>query len=299
MTRLAEEDDPRLARQKLKQEQILADHVEKNDVRGAEGGEDEAGERNEEAQGSSTAVDVEVQPEDDNAAQDEEMEIMETQRAVLLTFLRQEKHVEVPERRVNEIMAVYSLLLQNGVKEDQARAKLWEFYSPPRVTAEANKHSHLNINGEKSFDMHYDKDGNAWDFRVASHRARARRQVIEEKPFMLVGSPPCTDWCLLNVNCNHPKMAPEVRARRMVEARVHLRFCIELYKLQLRGGRHFLHEHPSSARSWQEREMKELRDDPRVGEVIGHMCQYGMAMKDKAGTTRPVKMDGCHLLQRC
>ena len=37
----------------------------------------------------------------------------------------------------------------------------------------------------------------------------------------------------------------------------HLKFCIELYNIQLSNGLYFLHEHPASARSWQVEEMKE------------------------------------------
>ena len=31
---------------------------------------------------------------------------------------------------------------------------------------------------------------------------------------------------------------------KMEVAKKHVKFCIELYKMQMGGGRHFLHEHP-------------------------------------------------------
>ena len=75
----------------------------------------------------------------------------------------------------------------------------------------------------------------------------------------------------------------------MIEAMTRLRFCIEIYQMQLDGGRHFLHEHPSTATSWYVKEMQKLRQDPRVGETIGHMCMYGMTQLDKNQQVKPVK----------
>eukprot|EP00972_Heterocapsa_arctica_P031350 4617533-Heterocapsa_arctica.AAC.1 len=43
---------------------------------------------------------------------------------------------------------------------------------------------------------------------------------------------------------------PEEVGRQLVEAEVHLRFCRELYELQIRHGDYFVHEHPASATSW-------------------------------------------------
>ena len=88
---------------------------------------------------------------------------------------------------------------------------------------------------------------------------------------MLVGSPPCTDFCTLNQNINHKKLDTKELARKMVRARVHLEFCAELYQWQLKEGRHFLHEHPLNATSWQHERMKQLmmrrRPENRVGPV--------------------------------
>eukprot|EP00972_Heterocapsa_arctica_P085543 12608343-Heterocapsa_arctica.AAC.1 len=43
---------------------------------------------------------------------------------------------------------------------------------------------------------------------------------------------------------------PEVVRRQVVEAEIHLRFCCELYELQIRCGDYFVHEHPAGATSW-------------------------------------------------
>ena len=64
-----------------------------------------------------------------------------------------------------------------------------------------------------------DEEGNWWYFSKAEHRARVRRRLDKEEPFMVVGPPPCVDFCVLNQNCNHKKMDPERVRRRMIVAR--------------------------------------------------------------------------------
>lgn len=72
----------------------------------------------------------------------------------------------------------------------------------------------------------------------------------------------------MNENLNYHRMLPAEVKRRKAEARVLLGFAIEIYRLQLYQGRHFLHEHPLVATSWKESEMKKLRGDSRVGEMV-------------------------------
>ena len=61
-----------------------------------------------------------------------------------------------------------------GYKRERGRAvqrMVSEIYSAPRVTNE---------------------EGNAWDFTRADMRVKAKALVMREKPFVLIGSPPCT-----------------------------------------------------------------------------------------------------------
>ena len=194
---------------------------------------------------------------------------------LLMSMMKGNKENERDAKRI--VRNLQSL----GISKKEAYATVWEFYSPPRVTKLARDEPDLKVTGERSFDLHRDPDGRVWNFEKASDRARARRMVNEEKPFVTVGSPPCTDWCRLNININHPKMPPEEVKRRLIAAKLHLNFCIQIYKEQLKGGRHFVHEHPSSAASWYDDDFKKLRGDKRVYETIGHMCRYGMVIDGK------------------
>ena len=73
----------------------------------------------------------------------------------------------------------------------------------------------------------------------------------------------------------------------MMEAGVHLKFCIEIYRKHLRGGRHFLHEHPVIGTSWREQGMADLLADDRTISVISDLCQFNPKTTDTEGNVRP------------
>jgi hypothetical protein len=82
-------------------------------------------------------------------------------------------------------------------------------------------------------------------------------------------------------------MTPDEVRRRMAEARLHLEFCAEVYKEQMRAERHFLHEHPLTATSWQEQCVVDLLADHRTISVISDLCQFGLTTTDKSGERHP------------
>ena len=106
----------------------------------------------------------------------------------------------------------------------------------------------MSMVGGSTFDLRCDANGVAWDFRKAADRQRAREQIRREEPFLVVGSPPCTEFSSVQ-NLNRRRFSAEEARRRRAEARILLGFALEIYRLQLGAGRHFLHEHPASASS--------------------------------------------------
>jgi hypothetical protein len=106
---------------------------------------------------------------------------------------------------------------------------------------------------------------------------------------MVIGSPPCTAFCSYNERLNFRKMDPAVVRKKRIEANILLDFAMEIYELQLKNKRHFLHEHPASASSWSIPRMMALRARPGVGEVVGHMCQFGMETHSKSGRAPVLK----------
>ena len=70
------------------------------------------------------------------------------------------------------------------------------------------------------------------------------------------------------------RMAPAELKRRLVEREVILRFAVEIYVKQLAAGRHFLHEHPRGASSWEEPFIW-------VDRVVGDHCRYGLRIGNR------------------
>ena len=84
-----------------------------------------------------------------------------------------------------------------------------------------------------------DTDGRQWDFDDKVMRDRAMGRVKTERPMLLVGSPMCTafsTWQRINNKIRDP-IVVEAEKRRAV---MHLEFCIELYREQLKHGRYLL-----------------------------------------------------------
>ena len=77
-------------------------------------------------------------------------------------------------------------------------ARVVELYSPPRVTAalprqSVSGHCVPGLSGlvaGSTFDLHADEAGIAWDFTRPGDRKRAWERIREERPLIVVGSPP-------------------------------------------------------------------------------------------------------------
>jgi hypothetical protein len=185
--------------------------------------------------------------------------------------------------------SLYELLLTMGADPSMARCKVAELFSPPRVTALIGSLPCVALEPGATFDLREGADGRKWNFLDAGDRARARKLISKEKPFIVIGSPPCTDFSTWNTRLNHKNMsAVEVR-RRKVEANLLLDFALEVYEHQLRHGRHFLHEHPAAATSWAMPRMAALRKRKGVGEVISHLCQFGLKTRSEGGVAPAMK----------
>ena len=96
---------------------------------------------------------------------------------------------------------------------------------------------------------------NSWDFNIAEHRRKAWSKIKDESPYLLIGSPPCTKFSMLQmlqelsvaVHGHKPEWMAKFDEERR-KAKTHVEFCCTLYRERLRNGRHLLHGHPWSAR---------------------------------------------------
>ena len=170
-----------------------------------------------------------------------------------------------------------------AMKEQEAANKkvdVVEMYSVPKVTEEAQKNG--SVPG-LAMDL---KTG--WNFNKSEDREVARKYQKEAKPLVIIGSPMCRMFSQLQ------NMTPWTTERiRMYEEDVeHVKFMIELYTVQVREGRYFIHEHPVGASSWRLEEMVRLLEMEGVETVIGDQCMFGLKTWGKGGevpTKKPTR----------
>ena len=148
------------------------------------------------------------------------------------------------------------------MKNNGCKSFMGELYSPPRIVQMATE---FGLRGGFSLDLTTPgPDGYVWDFTKAECRARAWKLIKEKAPFLIIGSPPCTAFSSLQ-NFQRCKPGGDAKVdKAMEEAKVHIEFCMKIYRYQLRKGRYFLHEHPQTAKSWRLECVEELARSPLV-----------------------------------
>jgi hypothetical protein len=166
------------------------------------------------------------------------------------------------------------------------KADVVEIFSQPRIAQESalRKYNGTQLVAGWSLDltMRNPSTGRPWDLSDRQTQKEVRDMVVRDRPFMLIGSPPCTAFSVLQGLNNH-KRDPSIVAKELADACAHVAFCFELYEIQRKAGRFFMHEHPSSASSWSRPEVLQmlLRQDVELIEV--DMCSFGMAANDEHG----------------
>ena len=99
---------------------------------------------------------------------------------------------------------------------------------------------------------------------------------MKRNPNWLIGPPPCTACCSWTVHTNYRKMPKEKVNTMFEEGRLHPRFVISLYRVQIEASRSFLREYPAGALSWKDSHMEELLKDVTIDSVVPHPCAYGL-----------------------
>ena len=151
-------------------------------------------------------------------------------------------------------------------KEKEMNPKITEVFSVPRI----NDH-HMIGQGKIKKGSNYDLELGD-DLLKSEHREHVLRKLDEESPFLVTLSSPCTMFSTRR----RPTGDLEYERKKMKEAIILLNFAVEVCRYQHQRGRYFLFEHPSRARSWGSRRMKELMQLPGVSEAVFDMCEYGM-----------------------
>ena len=135
------------------------------------------------------------------------------------------------EQAKEEAARLYELLLVSGATAAEGQAKVSRLFSVPRITKLLRPS--MSLGKGLTFDLHGDADGRSWNFLLAADRREALARIREQRPYLVIGSPPCTAFSRLNDGWNYRRMDPAVVLRRNVEGRVLLEFAAQVYRLQL------------------------------------------------------------------
>ena len=164
--------------------------------------------------------------------------------------------------------------MESELGNNDVHSHVSEVYSPPRVTGLA---AGMGLIPGMALDLSVvdPDDGKPWDFNDSQKRAKVLKRVFTERSLLLIGSPMCSSFSSLQ-NLNWGRMDPEEVERVKSYGKKHLEFACKLYALQDEMNLYFLHEHPSSATSWQQPCVTKLLARDKVQRVVSDMCVFGM-----------------------
>ena len=119
--------------------------------------------------------------------------------------------------------------------------------------------------------------GKKWDLLDTVDQRRAWTLFHKTKPALLIASPPCTVFSILQRMNSQPGEEGYKRAVAMVELAVDM--CIAQHK----AGRLFVFEHPATASSWKLQCLQHLSKMENMYEVDFDMCRFGMKVMTNTG----------------
>lgn len=161
--------------------------------------------------------------------------------------------------------------LANTLGLPKKRAKMAaEVFNPKRFSPRTKK---FGLHPGKAFDLEL-----GHDLLQEGSRRTVRQYIKTQKPGLVCVSPPCTLMSMMqNLNKPYRERNPEKQKefdRHLLQAKLLLRFAIEICQEVHRYGGTFLFEHPWTSKAWQEPCMQDLYNDPRVFLVNGDQCCF-------------------------
>ena len=130
--------------------------------------------------------------------------------------------------------------------------------------------SHWGFKAMQPYDIIFGQD-----LRVREQRRAVMEAIRKYKPRLVVIQFPCTMWSVLQ-NCTRREDPSILEGLRQAD-RPFLNFTRDIFNEQTSRGDHAMAENPSSAASWQETPILELRQ--RFWETTSNMCMFGMIGK--------------------
>ena len=170
-------------------------------------------------------------------------------------------------------------------KNKESKYAVCEAFTPPRICPRARSRG---VAGGWSLDIKTVDPitGAKYDLRDSGDQRKVIQMLHRDRPEVLMVCPPCTLFSALQNLTGDPETRRPDEWRQAVAM---VEFGIELCRIQMRGGRTFIFEHPLTATSWRRTNLKELMKTHGVLQVVSHMCAYGMTATDAQGVGQVLK----------
>ena len=161
---------------------------------------------------------------------------------------------------------------------------LWEVYcGGARTSAVASSLGMVT----QCFDL-----STGWNFDLLEHQEAFKEKLRAEQPHEVLLAPTCGPWSQMqNLNAQSEDQQRELHSLRQWHHQVHLKFCRDVYLIQVNEGRHAHLEQPQYALSWKTAALRRLPGH----RACFDQCAYGCACLDVDGVWRLVKKSTCML----
>ena len=170
-------------------------------------------------------------------------------------------------------------------RDARKQGTISEIFSPPRVAAQAQL---VGMRPGFSVDLETQSaDGQHWDLCKDSHVEDLFKLLEEEKPTFLGGSPPCGPFSSLQnlVDAANKKHRFMFASKSCKKARSTCARQCEPIGSNWKPDDTFSTSTPKELAVGKSPCVQELRNDPRVYEVVGPMCRWEMESTDARGAS--------------
>ena len=165
-----------------------------------------------------------------------------------------------------------------------AQRTLWEVYCGGARTSSIAESLGMKV---EQFDL-----STGWNFDLLEHQEAFKERLRTEAPHEVLLAPTCGPWSRMqNLSAQTEEQRAELQALRQWHHQVHLKFCRDVYLIQVNEGRHAHLEQPMYALSWKTSALKRLPGH----RACFDQCAYGCACLDQDNVWRLVKKPTCLL----
>lgn len=121
-------------------------------------------------------------------------------RSSLCQLLQDCQHLEAEtwsDEKICGATEIYELVLATGSDRITATHKMVELYPCPRVKERVDRVTYKGIQAGTTCDLRPNKFGESYDLTKHSDGAKVRSIIRIEKPYLVIGCPPCTEYTQL------------------------------------------------------------------------------------------------------